>query len=95
MKTMNGTISADHKVKEGKLLRCVLKINQGIILSIKITGDFFMYPEEGIEKLENMLTGLQYNEDQLRSKIFEFFNSNIQVVGANAEDFLTLLLKAN
>jgi lipoate---protein ligase len=95
MKTMNGTISADYKVKEGKLLRCVLNINQGIIQSVKITGDFFMYPEEGIEKLENMLTDLQYNEGQLKSKILEFFNSNIQVVGANAEDFVTLLLKAN
>jgi lipoate-protein ligase A len=47
--------SADYKAPGGKLVRVRLKEEQGQIQSIKITGDFFLIPEESLGKLEKML----------------------------------------
>ncbi|MBU3902094.1 MAG: lipoate--protein ligase family protein [Candidatus Thermoplasmatota archaeon] len=95
MEQRNGILSADYKVKGGKLLRCSLRMDNHVISSIKITGDFFMYPEEKIESLEEMLTGVEMNEASVIEKINDFFNSNVQVVGADAEDFVKLVMSAS
>jgi hypothetical protein len=47
--------SADYKAPGGKLVRVRLKEEQGQIRSVKITGDFFLVPEESLGKLEKML----------------------------------------
>lgn len=91
----SGILSADYKVKGGKLLRCTLNVDNNVISSIKITGDFFMYPEEKIEDLEQMLAGVKMDEESLREKMNAFFSSDVQVVGADAEDFVKLIMSAS
>ncbi len=95
MEERNGILSAKYKVKGGKLLRCSLRLDNNVISSIKITGDFFMYPEEKVESLEEMLTGVERNEEKIRGKINDFFNSGVQVVGADVEDFVKLIMSAS
>ncbi len=95
MEQRNGILSAEYKVKGGKLLRCSLNVDNNVILSIKITGDFFMYPEEKIENLESMLKNMEMNEENIREKINVFFNSDVQVVGADAGDFVKLIMSAS
>ena len=41
----------------GKLVRLKLDIRNGVIGDAKIVGDFFMYPEESITEIEELLTG--------------------------------------
>lgn len=67
---------AIYKVPNGKLLKIFLEDAGGKISSIKITGDFFMHPEENIEKLEHALAGAELNEKNLTEKINEFLASN-------------------
>ena len=95
MEQRNGILSADYKVKGGKLLRCRLNADNNVISSIKITGDFFMYPEEKIESLEQMLAGVKIDEASIREKMNAFFSSGVQVVGADAEDFVKLIMSAS
>ncbi len=95
MEQRSGILSAEYKVKGGKLLRCNLNVDNDIISSIKITGDFFMYPEEKIESLEEMLVGVKMDEESIREKMNEFFSSDVQVVGADAEDFVKLIMSAS
>jgi hypothetical protein len=47
----------DYKVKGGKFLRIKIEIKDAIIKDIKIQGDFFVYPETGIFKIEDFLKG--------------------------------------
>jgi len=58
--------SADYKAPGGKLVRVRLKKEQGLIQSIKITGDFFLIPEETLAKPEKMLEDTPLREAELR-----------------------------
>ncbi|MCD6171849.1 MAG: hypothetical protein J7J36_05505 [Thermoplasmata archaeon] len=48
MKAKNGILKGEIKVKNGKLLKCKIELDDNKIKNIRITGDFFMYPEEKI-----------------------------------------------
>ena len=53
---------AAYKVPNGKLLRVSLDFEGGKIKAIKITGDFFMHPETGVELIESTLAGQEIDE---------------------------------
>lgn len=97
MPTQPGPISADYKAIGGKLLRVRMTVtedNPPVIQTIRITGDFFMHPEEAIEDLEQLLTGVSLDKTTLRARVKTFFDGDVQVVGADVDDFVTALLKA-
>jgi len=94
METKPGIISADYKAEGGKLLRVHLEVVKNVIQFIKITGDFFMHPEEAIEALEQGLTLVEWNALAVREKVQEFFNGGVEVVGAGVEDFVTVVMRA-
>jgi hypothetical protein len=43
--------------------------NNKTINSVRITGDFFLYPEESLEGLEAQLKGTRLDKDELKIKI--------------------------
>ncbi|MBN1920248.1 MAG: hypothetical protein JW892_03310 [Anaerolineae bacterium] len=93
MQLMNGSLSADYKVKGGKLLRVRLHVSEAVcITALSITGDFFMHPEEALETLEQALLGAPLTPEGLRPRIEAFFAGDVQVVGADVDDFVQLLL---
>lgn len=49
--------SAEKKVSGGKLVCVELEYNDRIN-EIKILGDFFLYPEDSLQKIENALVGM-------------------------------------
>ncbi len=48
--------------KFGKLVRIELDLDGKIIRYIKITGDFFLHPEEKIDVLESVMIGTSIND---------------------------------
>lgn len=52
--------SAEYKVPGGKLLSVRLEFGKKIE-KIRIFGDFFLYPEEVISKIESSLIGIDVN----------------------------------
>ena len=87
----------DYKAGGGKLLRVRMTVtedNPPFIQTLRITGDFFMHPEEAIEDLEQLLTGAPLDETALRECVQTFFAGDVQVVGADVDDFVAALLKA-
>ena len=60
------------KVPNGKLLKVFLEYEGEKINKIKITGDFFIHPEETIEELERELLGIEFKS--IEKKIDDFFN---------------------
>ena len=54
------------------------------IKSIKITGDFFLHPEETIEKLEGSLVGVKLEKDSIKNKI-EYILKNSEFYGFDVD----------
>lgn len=77
-----------YKIPNGKLLKISLEYdeNNSTISSIKIMGDFFVYPEEAIEILENELKKIKLEKVALIKKISSVvLVNNIEFIGLNAE----------
>jgi len=95
MSTQPGFISADYKVPGGKLLRARLHIEAHTITRIMLTGDFFMHPEHALEDLETRLTAIPLDANVIRAQVQAFFETDVQVIGAGVEDFVSVIMKAN
>ena len=77
-----------YKVPQGKLLKISVEYNKknDVIKKIRITGDFFAYPEEAIELIETKLRNTVLGEEQLLKKIRSIITEyHIQFIGVDAE----------
>ncbi len=91
MKVENGILKGELKVKGGKLIKCTLELDEEKIKRIKITVDFFMYPEDAIEKLEKSLQGIQFDEEEISKKVKEALK-DVELIGVAMEDFVDVIL---
>ena len=84
-----------YKVPNGKLLKISLKYDDKNkqILGLRITGDFFAYPEEAIEIIEKKLLNTTLNEKILKDKIDDVIKENkIEFIGLNTEGLVNGIL---
>ena len=90
-----GMKRAIYKVPNGKLLKLFLEDRDGKIVSIKITGDFFLYPEENIEKLEQKLAGTALTHEALAETLANFLKETpTTLFGLDADSLITTILNA-
>jgi len=54
----------NYKVPNGKLLKVSVGFEGSIVTDIKVTGDFFLYPETGIDLIEKSIKGRKLEELQ-------------------------------
>ncbi|MBN1534954.1 MAG: biotin--protein ligase [Spirochaetes bacterium] len=82
--------------REGeKLLRLYLTLEGDTIARVRITGDFFVYPEEAIETIEASLEGMKREEEELIRRIETLIRSRgIQLVGISAETIAIAVVMA-
>lgn len=79
--------------KFGKLLRLDVNYDDRIE-QLKITGDFFLHPEDTLEKIVSELTGvaLPFNKVELIIKVkFVLADNEAELIGISAEDIVNLL----
>ncbi|GAB6102153.1 lipoate protein ligase C-terminal domain-containing protein [Thermococcus atlanticus] len=83
----------EHKARKG-LIRIELDEENGVVKDVKITGDFFIHPENTIEELENRLR--HHRIEELESLIDDFFalRMDVEMPYINVEDFKIALKKA-
>ncbi|AEC51121.1 hypothetical protein PNA2_0203 [Pyrococcus sp. NA2] len=83
----------EHKAKKG-LIRIEIEEEDGIAKDVKISGDFFIYPEEVIEELENELRGSRLEE--IEEKLEEFFSirHDVEMPYISVQDFKIAIRKA-
>jgi lipoate-protein ligase A len=77
-----------YKVPQGKLLKLSIEFDEknNVIRDIRITGDFFAYPEEAIELMEKKLRNTVMEKEQLQKNISSIIAQyHIQFIGVNAE----------
>jgi len=82
-------------VEGGKLIKVQLLSKFNAISNIKITGDFFLHPEELIEDLEKMLVGKPLDEKHLAHLIKSLIKEKkATLLGAAPEDFAKCIIIA-
>ena len=77
-----------YKIPNGKLLKIWLNYDKKTnrIIDLNITGDFFAYPEESIELIENELKNTFIENEILFKKIESIIKKNmIEFIGLNPE----------
>ena|GEM_PF-470128 len=84
----------EYKAKKGLIRATVVLDDSGsIIRSARITGDFFLYPEEALWRIEESLPNTKISD--LETKIRKLFAElNIILVGSSVEDFLEAFRRA-
>ena len=78
-------------IKEGKLIRVKAKFDNDVIKSIRITGDFFLHPEEAIEDIEKTLIGSRIGE--VHQKLKDAMK-NMEYEGISPESLTKAIEKA-
>nr|3R07_C Chain C, Putative lipoate-protein ligase A subunit 2 [Thermoplasma acidophilum DSM 1728] len=88
MASMHMMYSKNWKAKKG-LIRVTLDLDGNRIKDIHISGDFFMFPEDSINRLEDMLRGSSI--EKINDIIRDFYNQGVITPGVEPEDFIQAL----
>ncbi|VVB87638.1 Lipoate-protein ligase A subunit 2 [uncultured archaeon] len=87
---------AKQKVREGKLVKVEIEYDESI-KKLKITGDFFMYPEDALERIEKTIVGLKKDAgmETIASKIRSIVEiEDVQMIGISAESLARVIREA-
>ncbi len=86
-------ITATTTTKLGKIVKIKLAYKQEsqLIHSIRITGDFFVHPEEVIEELEQGLCGVKLEKEDLKNKI-QLVLKNSEFFGFEIDSLVDVIL---
>jgi lipoate-protein ligase A len=81
---------AEYKVPGGKLLAAEVEERGGVLVRVKLVGDFFMHPEEAIMGLEESLTGSPLDEIDERIESF-LSEEDVILYGVASADFAKVI----
>jgi lipoate-protein ligase A len=87
---------AKQKVKEGKVVKVEVDCDE-LIRNVKITGDFFLHPEDILEEIEKSMVGLERNADEetITSNILKVIaDRDVQMIGISPESIALLIREA-
>jgi len=85
---------ATHRSKKG-VIEVELSIENDFLSSLRITGDFFIYPEEALEIIEQELLNLKIDQDQIEKKMKSIYDQHqISTPGITIDDWVTVIMKA-
>ncbi len=83
-----------HKSKGG-LIRSFVRVEDGIIKDIEISGDFFLFPEEALYMILKQLKGTPADRDEIQKNIERIYEKErIQSPGTLPSDFTESIMKA-
>jgi len=86
-----------YKVPNGKLLKIFLSVDEITrrIKDIMIAGDFFAYPEESIEELEQALKEKVVERKEIQEVIMSFIKDHdVEFIGVDASSLTDAILEA-
>ncbi|MGC8850110.1 MAG: lipoate protein ligase C-terminal domain-containing protein, partial [Candidatus Bathyarchaeia archaeon] len=69
------------KVPGGKLLRVDCAVEGHRLAAVKLSGDFFLHPEESITILEERLRGVEAEERKLKEVVEGFIGEGRILIG--------------
>lgn len=86
---------ASYKIPGGKLVKAKVRVEAGKVAEIVILGDFFMHPEETLQKIEDAIRGTPANETSIERLISKkLTESDAIIIGATAKDIAKTIMLA-
>jgi len=88
-------VRCEEKITNGKLVAVEVWSSGGTVSRARITGDFFLHPEEAIDAVERSLEGLPLSagEAEITARIRAALGGS-ELIGASADDFARIFRKA-
>jgi hypothetical protein len=85
---------AEFKAPKG-VIKVELKLADDAVSQISISGDFFMYPEDALEQLEQALVGVKADRESLLAAVQQFYSStDVQTPMVEPEHWVEAILRA-
>ena len=87
---------ARQKVREGKLVKVEVEYDE-VIRDIRITGDFFLHPEDVLEKIEKSMLGMEKDTsaEKIASRIQSIVKAyDAQMIGIGPESLAQVITEA-
>lgn len=85
---------AEFKAPKG-VIKVELELVGSKILRISLSGDFFMYPEDALERLERALVGVEVERKSLLAAVQGFYSSTgVQTPMMGPEHWVEAILRA-
>ncbi len=91
MQQESGLTEGKSTIKAGKLIRIWARFRGKKIESIRITGDFYIYPESAIEDLENELVGTSVEDSKIK---IENVLKSCETLGIDADSLYRAVVEA-
>jgi lipoate---protein ligase len=88
------TRRAQRKVPDGKLVRIDALCEDGALSHIRITGDFFIHPEEALAGIERDLGTGEFNghESDLEERVVSIVSANgARLIGFGPKDIADMM----
>ncbi|MEM3386866.1 MAG: lipoate protein ligase C-terminal domain-containing protein [Nitrososphaerales archaeon] len=79
-------LTSEYKVKGGKMIKVKLDVEENVIRRALIAGDFFLYPEEAIEQIEESLSGVNVSSDIEQVLANAVMRAGAQLLGVSVGD---------
>ncbi len=77
------------------MIKVELELEDDKISEISISGDFFMYPEDALEKLESLLVGVKADRKTLLTKVKTFYDSaDVRTPMVEPEHWVEAIMRA-
>jgi len=85
---------AEFKAPKG-VIKVELELTNDAISKVSISGDFFMYPENALERLEQTLVGIKADRKSLLRAVKLFYSSTgVQTPMVEPEHWVEAILRA-
>ncbi len=85
---------AEFKAPKG-VIKVELELANDAISQVTISGDFFMYPEDALERLEQTLVGVKADRESLLAAVQRFYGSTgAQTPMVEPEHWVEAILRA-
>jgi lipoate-protein ligase A len=90
---VNGNVHVHSLYKAPKgLLRVEAELHSGVLSEVRITGDFFMIPEESLTSLERRLNGVKLDHASVTEAVDAFYSSGVATPMLGREDIVRAVL---
>jgi lipoate-protein ligase A len=88
-------VRCEEKIAGGKLIAIEVWTDKGVVTRAKITGDFFLHPEEAINRVELSLEGMPISagEAEVAGRLGNALAGSV-LIGASAGDFARIFIRA-
>ena len=75
----------EYKPPGGKLVVADFEVHDGRLVGVRITGDFFLYPEEALAVIAMTLTGMPADATDMADRIAAALPAGTEMLGFSPE----------